>query len=126
MMQQPLKTALELLADAGIITNDMMEAGHLYAEICYLNPAGGPAFSSSFDSLGSSTYDKKQAKNMEQVWRELHQLLKQSPISDAIERLTVENDADLLPWVYEDKSAQHFLKETLENLVFCLRGHGRL
>lgn len=126
MMQQAQKTALDLLGDTKIITSEMLEAGHRYAEICHLNPTRSPSFPSSSRAFAHSTYGKKQEKRLELIWRELHQILKQSPVGAIIKRLTVDNDIKVLPWIYQNKAAQHLVKEALGNLVFCLKGHGQL
>lgn len=124
MQDQISHNALNSLEATRIITHEMMEAGHLYAEICHACPAGGPrcARANPFHQRDG----KINQKNTEHLWNELHGILKNSPLRKVIESLTIDNDLHVLSWVLNNPSTHPFLRDTFSNLAFCLKSHGYL
>jgi len=124
MQNQTPQNTLSLLLNAKIITNDMMEAGYLYGEICHARPAGGPlcARANPFHQKES----KSSEKNLELLWHDLHKILKRSPLKKIIESLTNDNDMEVFTWVLDNRSTHPFIRDALSNLASCLKSYGYL
>ena len=120
--------ALGWLLHYGIITGEMHEAGHLYAEICHQKPAGGPKGYVSLLNFHRPLKEKKSLSlqgemPLETVWSAAHLILQSSPLYRTIEKLVQEDNMEDLPAILKSSFLQSLVRSALKDLAFCLKSY---
>tara|TARA_R110002050_G_scaffold57442_2_gene129531 strand:+ start:9282 stop:9845 length:564 start_codon:yes stop_codon:yes gene_type:complete len=124
-------TALDLLAQVGILNEDCVLAGNQYALIKYKRPIGGPSeITSNLDAQLAATKSKEKKlwqdtivnDGLEGIWRESQKVTNRIS-SVFLEKIIIDNCLKTASTLIDNKEQAQKLKKTLSMLSVIYKHH---